>query len=182
MTLSDAESIGSLVSGLAVLVSLVYLSLQVRQSARNQRALMQQGRANRVTDAALRMAEPTLSPIYSKGCSGDESLTADQLDQFMALCRAAFLSAEDSLLQYKSGQLDEMAYRSFATGAQSLLAAPGLRAVWRLSRDQYGDEFVRFMEEVLASAPAAPPSDRLKQWIEIVRAEKSGASARETTR
>ena len=43
MNLSDVASIGSFVSGVAVLVSLVYLSLQVRQTERNQRALMNQG-------------------------------------------------------------------------------------------------------------------------------------------
>jgi hypothetical protein len=43
MTLSDLASIGSLVSGVAVLVSLVYLSSQVRQTEKNQRALMESG-------------------------------------------------------------------------------------------------------------------------------------------
>lgn len=38
MTLSDFAAIGSFVSGGAVLVSLVYLSLQVRQTERNQQA------------------------------------------------------------------------------------------------------------------------------------------------
>ena len=47
MTLSDLASIGSLVSGLAVLGSLFYLSLQNRQLDRNQRALMNQGVINR---------------------------------------------------------------------------------------------------------------------------------------
>ena len=32
MTLSDLASIGSLISGIAVLISLIYLSLQVRQA------------------------------------------------------------------------------------------------------------------------------------------------------
>ena len=43
MTLSDLAAIGSLVSGLAVLVSLVYVSIQIRQTERNQRALINQG-------------------------------------------------------------------------------------------------------------------------------------------
>jgi hypothetical protein len=43
MTLSDLSSIVGVISGLAVLGSLVYLSLQNRQMERNQRALMNQG-------------------------------------------------------------------------------------------------------------------------------------------
>src|SRR5579862_4809924 len=50
MTLADLASIGSLISGVAVLISLIYLALQVRQAEKNQRALMNQGTAARVSD------------------------------------------------------------------------------------------------------------------------------------
>ena len=48
MKLSDLASIGSLISSAAVLISLVYLALQIRQAERNQRALIHQGRASRM--------------------------------------------------------------------------------------------------------------------------------------
>jgi hypothetical protein len=44
MSLAD---LASLASSLAVVVSLVFLGLQIRQSNRNQRSLMQQGRSAR---------------------------------------------------------------------------------------------------------------------------------------
>ena len=43
MSLSDLASIGSLVGGLAVVITLVFLSIQTRQTNKNQRSLMQQG-------------------------------------------------------------------------------------------------------------------------------------------
>src|SRR5881296_316469 len=104
MSLSDLASIGSLVSGVAVLISLIYLTLQVRQAGRSQRALMQQGRANRVADTCLRIAEPGLSRVFNKAMSGDDNLTPEELEQFMNICRAGFLSGEDSFLQHRSGQ------------------------------------------------------------------------------
>jgi hypothetical protein len=45
MSLTDLASIGSLVSGVAVLVSLIYLSLQVKQAERNQQASIRLGPA-----------------------------------------------------------------------------------------------------------------------------------------
>src|SRR5690349_18974284 len=116
MSLSDLASIGSLISGMAVLISLVYLGLQVRQAARNQRALMQQGRADRVANACLALAEPGLSLVYNKGLRG-EDLTPEELEQFVLLCRAAFLSGEDTFLQHLSGHFDEVAYESVVAGA-----------------------------------------------------------------
>jgi hypothetical protein len=45
MILTDLTSLASLVSSVAVLVSLLFIGLQLRQSNRNQRSLMQQGRS-----------------------------------------------------------------------------------------------------------------------------------------
>ena len=178
MSLSDLSSIGSLVSVVAVLISLIYLSLQVRQAERNQRALMQQGRANRVSDSCIRIAEPGLSMIYVRGRGGDESLSLEQLDQFMNICRAGFVSGEDSFLQHLSGQLDAAAYNSFVAGARSIFTLPGMRAAWRMSAHQYGDEFARFMDGIIKETQAAPENDRLARWIEIVQSEKAGAADR----
>jgi hypothetical protein len=177
MALSDFASIGSLISGVAVLVSLIYLSVQVKQAERNQRALMQQGRAARVCDTTIKVADPGMSEIFRRGNAGDENLSVDQLHQFTLMCRAGFVSGEDSFLQYQSGQLDEAAYRSYVAGARSILAAPGLRAIWRLSSQQYGEEYRKFMDGILGETQVAPEPDRLARWVETVRAEKEYVAA-----
>ena len=46
MELATLVNVASVISSLAVLVSLVYLALQIRQGARNQRSMMDRGRAN----------------------------------------------------------------------------------------------------------------------------------------
>ena len=67
MSLSDLASVGSFVSGIAVLVSLIYLALQVRQAEKNQRALIHQGRVAQSTERFLRFADPGFSRAYLKG-------------------------------------------------------------------------------------------------------------------
>ena len=44
MSLSDLAALGSFISGVAVVVTLVFLLVQMRQTNRNQKSLMQQGR------------------------------------------------------------------------------------------------------------------------------------------
>ena len=48
MSLSDLASLGSFVSGFAVLISLIYLALQVRWTKRNQQIAIRHSRATRV--------------------------------------------------------------------------------------------------------------------------------------
>src|SRR5215469_10903280 len=102
MNLSDAAAAAGIVSSAAVALSLVYLALQVRQAERNQRGLMQQGRADRVVDGTLRLVEnPTLLDLLAKGQWTPEQLTLEEFDQYINYCRASFVSWEDSFLQHR---------------------------------------------------------------------------------
>ncbi len=176
MSLSDLASLGSFVSGVAVLISLIYLALQVRQAEKNQRALTQQGRADRAADLALRLADPTLGTVWAKGMRRPEDLSAVELDQFLQICRANFLSAEDSFLQHKAGQLDEAAYASFVAGARIFTAAPGIGAAWRQTSALYGSEFAAFMDGFTAKAVAGQSeTEMLNRWITNVQAVRSRA-------
>jgi hypothetical protein len=171
MTLADLSSLGSFISALAVLISLVYLGLQVKQAEKNQRALMQQGRANRISENCFIIAEPGLSSIYNRGLSGDGTLTAEQLDQFMLIVRGALISAEDSFLQNHAGLLDPVAFNSFSTGVRDFFTRPGLRAAWQMSSSQFGDEFAQFMNGLMNEIEAAPKTDRCAQWVAAVKAQ-----------
>jgi hypothetical protein len=172
LTLSEVATLASIVSSAAVALSLVYVALQVRQAEKNQRALMQQGRADRAWEGAFRVAEPTLSATFYKGMRQPQDLSADELDQFLSICRAAFLSSEDSFLQHKSGLLDRSAYASFVTGLKGYLAgAPGLRAAWRLNSNQFGADYVAFVDGLIRSTPRSAAADPLARWKEIVQSE-----------
>ena len=176
MSLSDLASLGSFVSGVAVLISLVYLALQVRQAERNQRGLMQQGRAERQADHALRLAEPGLAEVYFKGVMQPEDLSAAEADRFFSICRASFLSAEDSVLQHKAGLLDEAAYRTFLAGWSFVAALPGVCAAWRITSQLYGSEFASVMDGLTREAgPSLSDDERLGVWKAAVRSLRAGA-------
>lgn len=120
MTLSDLAPIGTVVSAVAVLVSLFLLNLQVRQSAKHQRALVQQGRAARSVDIAMRLMGAEFAGVYSRCMKGDAGVSETQLVQFMGYCRAVFLGAEDSYLQHRVSLLDELAFESTSSWSRRI--------------------------------------------------------------
>ena len=79
MSLSDLASIGSLVSGVAILVSLIYLAIQVRQAEKNQRAVLNQGYITRVADYLRWYAESPINELRTRVIAGDTSFTAEEL-------------------------------------------------------------------------------------------------------
>jgi hypothetical protein len=149
MTLADLSSIATVVSGLAVLISLVYLGLQTRQDVRNSQALIQQGRAARIADTALRLAELRASDEINKCFEGAPDVSAKDVARFLFICRAIFVSAEDSFFQHQQGLLDDIAFRSFESSVKGGMGAPGLAAGWRMTGDMYEPQFRAFMNSMM---------------------------------
>jgi len=137
---------------------------------------MQQGRADRTSQAALTLAQKDLSSIWHRGVAGDPNLSRDEFGQRLLLCRAAFLSGEDSYMQHKAGLLSEAAFASYVAGVHYYMSLPGMRAAWPISSGQIGRAFVEFVSAELAHAPLAPSADSYEGWKAQVRAARDEAS------
>jgi hypothetical protein len=173
MSLSDLASLGSFVSGVAVLISLIYLALQVRQAERNQRALVQQGRAARLVDFQMHLATPEMAALFVKGAEGGD-LSAVELFQFRQMSRAILASFEDTFYQHRERLLADAPFRSarFIVGA-GLASSPGRRALWRLEREAYANDFRAYVDR-LASAEVAS-RDGLAEWRAALAAQLAEA-------
>src|ERR1700733_2700237 len=164
MTLSDVASIGSLISGSAVLVSLVYLSLQVRQTDRNQQATIRQGRINRAVELVTTRMVPTVAEAISMGLEGDPSLSAEQLALFVSYVDGYFLHAEDTYYKHEVGLLNEAAFATFAAYQRVAFTQCGMRVQWKRQRAYYAGAYVEFMDRLLAGALILPAHDALAEW------------------
>src|SRR5579872_3461640 len=89
MTLSDLASIGAFMSGIAVVVSFLFLALQLRQANRNQKSLMQQGRSQRTVDLLMRMTDPKLNDVMLRAFKADPTMS--EADHFAFYSFAAGL-------------------------------------------------------------------------------------------
>jgi len=171
MTLEQIFFLSQTIAAVGVVVSIVYLAREVRQSERVQRAIMQQGRADRVSKISLTMAHPDLARIWQKGLSTEPDMTRTEFVQWSLLCRAAFLSGEDSVLQHRAGTLDEASFRSYEAGARAFMAFPAFRAMWHVSRTQYGPDFGQFTDNLLTTIRNVPPADLYAIWQARLKAE-----------
>jgi hypothetical protein len=180
MSLSDLASVGSFVSSIAVLVSLVLLYFQIRQVAeqvklaeKNQISIIEQGRSNRVTDVLIQIAsEPTLADAVEKGMTGAPDMTQTQFNQFRFFTYARFAVAEDSFLQHQNGQMSDAAFTSFARIFGGAFGSAGFRVHWKSVRRGYDPGFVAFCDTLMAKA-AAIRDDDFARWNADVAAEKT---------
>ena len=177
MTLSDLASVGSLISSVAVLISLVYLGLQMRQSSRHSQALIQQGRASRTVEILTRWAEFDWSDGMEACLNGSPDVTARDLRRFIGLMRAYFVNYEDSFLQHRQGLLENAAFANVEAALRATMAGPGHRAAWKVVRPAFDHAFQGYMDRVVAETTESTFAATLERWKDATRTAQAGAPA-----
>jgi hypothetical protein len=171
MSLSDLSNVGGFVSGISVLVTLLFLLVQIRQANQNQRAIVQQGRATRIADFLLRVIDPSLLPAWTMGLAGAAEIGPDRHFQFMYMARARFLSLEDSFLQHRNGLMDEGAFVGHVEAFKLVFGARGLKAAWKLTRFTYDRDFADFVDSLDGERLAPMQQTSVERWLEVVQSQ-----------
>src|SRR5689334_18120021 len=145
MDLTDLASIATVISGTAVVVSLIYLALQVQQNTKHTRALIHQGRIARSVGLHLNLAEPHFADAWIVA-SGAAVTPAESLRRQFWLSGFAYeLSWEDTFLQHELGLLAEEQFSDFRARLVDILSHRGLRAFFS-SRPTPSDGFSNFQQ------------------------------------
>jgi hypothetical protein len=182
MSLSDLASLGTLISGVAVLVSLVFLYQQLRQigaqieqAEKNQRASIRAERTSRTVDNIQTFAEPSTADAVFKGMSADEDMSLTQIRQFALYCACRFYNLEDAYSQHADGLLDETAFANMTATLKNGFTQPGMRVGWRIFRTQFGadGDFVAFVDALLAETPLAGIGNPASGWRASLAAERA---------
>ena len=176
MSLSDIAAVGSLLSGTAVIATLAFLLLQIRQTDKNQKALLQQGRSARVTELILKRAEPELSKSLTKGFRADLAIADHEVEAINAFFAALFWSIEDSFLQFRAGLLLATSWQTDAATLRGFIAVPACRVAWLMNRELMSGEYRDHVDALMRDVRANPPSNTLETWKRLMTEELASAA------
>jgi hypothetical protein len=111
MSLSDLANIGGFVSSLAVLISLVYLALQIRQSAKNQKAAIHNERNDHLLEMlATTYSDKQIMDVCMRGLNADTTLSPVERNQFVHVQICMFNFYQEYFLMFKDGMVDKARY------------------------------------------------------------------------
>lgn len=153
MTLEALANIGEFVSSLAVLVSLIYLAIQIKRSTETARTSTYQaivsdfGAANQVLASS-----PELSWIYMEALENYETLEPNDKARISQMFYMTFRYFENMFYQNRKGYLDEEVWRGWARLMVTYFRRPGFQAWWQLRREVFSEPFVQFLESEDAAA------------------------------
>ena len=170
MTLADLADLADVVGGIAVVVSLIYLAIQVRQNTGSIRSATLLANTSLWSSLLRDLAEPGTIEAYATGLTGNKDISPMQYTQFFLICRGLFAAFENQHYQYRRGALDEDTYKGYERSiAEQCLAFPGFRIWWEQSRDVFSPAFVTRVDEMISETPAAAPDAYFRQWQSLPR-------------
>ena len=143
-------AVGEVVGGVAVIVSLLYLAIQIRQNSRMLKATA----LSATTEAYLSFntllaSDPAAARVFQVGLEDFASLPEAEQRQFLNLLRTVFISHQHVYQQYENGLLDDEMWAQFLRASTGLLALPHVAAWWEDRKSTYTPQFV----QALAQAP-----------------------------
>jgi hypothetical protein len=140
-------AVGEIVGASGVVISLLYLAVQIRGDARAKRAatVHEQSEAFR---AFLQMiaTDKELGAIYLRGLRDFHSLDEQDRVRFSSHLGFLFRVFEENFFQWEEGHLDADVWRGFESPIADTLAYPGVQAWWLTRTHWYSLPFGEFVQ------------------------------------
>ena len=153
MTLSDLAAMGSFISGVAVVISFVFLGLQMRQNTKAVKAAASQAHTNSFHELAAHLIDNSaFANIWRRGIERYDSLTDDERVSFVAFLSTLFRFFEASRLQWKHGQLDNEHWHNVESNIRAAAPIAGVQEYWKLRGDWHSAEFRAWFESLPKNA------------------------------
>ena len=144
-------ALGEFVAAIAVLVTLVYLALQIRQTKLAVSANIHQA----LNDVSIHLyttvaSNESLAAAFVGANSSEQNLTPTQALQFRALGMAMIRNAENMYYQHTIGLLSEERIRSSAFALKDYYrSSPYFVDIWISSKESVRSDFCDWMDHFL---------------------------------
>lgn len=147
-------AIGEIIGAAAVLVTLVYLARQIRDSTRA-------ARSSAASDASMAMqswyqemgSNRAASDMWFNAMTSPEPLDTHDEFQFMMMMHAVLLGMQKSYLMSIEGTIDPEFREAITTAIVAVKDLPGMRRYWRQRRDFFHSGFANHVDGLLERAP-----------------------------
>jgi hypothetical protein len=140
-----------------VILSLVYLSIQIRQNTRSARASTFQAIA---FDAAqfnsFVVSDPETTRVFLAGGRGDK-LSEEDYFRFQQFLRTFFRFHDTLYFQFVQGMIGEDQWRGYFLTLERIIRLPGIQKYWRHNRETHSRGFRALVEEALDSPETSKP-------------------------
>ena len=159
-------AVGELIGGIAVVLSLIYIAMQMRQNTRQIREntlalqLASQDRAQQSFSRWRQLVgDSSMSDLYLRGCRDYEGLATPERFRFGLVLQELFFAFEGMFQQVHVSVYPRSAWEAtLGEQLRALLGQPGAREWFERNRNQFLPEFAAEIARLMGSNDAARTS------------------------
>lgn len=165
--LESLAYIAEIVGAAAVVASLLYLAVQIRQGTRAQRTENYARALDRVSSTQAALSQDSeLSRIFAKGLEDTTSLNNLERIRFTWILYESFGAFEFMYYTHQSNEIPDDVWERWSGIVAWWLTFPGVRAWWESRPVPFGVRFTQFIESLLADNPTDPEFNA--RWARFV--------------
>ena len=155
MDLSRLADLAEIFGTAAIVVSLVYVAIQIRQNTKGMRLTAAQNVSRDLQNSLSLIASDTeFAEVHIKGMRDIESLSAGERHRFYVYVWHFLRSMENAYYQNKSGALEPYVWEGMVKAMSLATATNGYTAFWNDRKQFFSEEFQSYYNRVSASEAA----------------------------
>lgn len=148
LTLSEGAQIAEIVAALAVVVSLVYVGLQLQSNTAAVRSASVQAITSTTASVlAVQSSNPELVRIRRIGDLDPSDLDDDEAYQYRLFYRNFWLNHQNTFFQRRLGVIDENVWAVYRRIICDVISRPGARLTWPDHAAVLDSEFIAMVED-----------------------------------
>ncbi len=150
MTLLEWGALGELIGGIAIIGSLIYVGIQVKDSARATRSAAANDASVSMQSWYLEMgSNRQASDLWFNALTSPKPLSTHDEFQFMMMMHAAMLGIQNSYLLSQEGTLDPEVREAVTFAIVAVKDLPGIDRYWRQRRGFLHRGFADYVDALL---------------------------------
>ena len=167
--LQTLANIGEIIGAVTVVLSLIYVAVQIRQSTQAQRTENYSRAMDRIAAIQSSLSQDDeLSRIFSKGVLDTTNLTSQERLRFTWSLYEAFGAFEFMFHTSKTDAIPEEVWKRWSAAVAWWLTFPGVQNWWTSRPTPFTDSFTLFVESLLEDNPTdVDSSQRYQEFIAV---------------
>jgi hypothetical protein len=155
MSLEQASLVSQIVSAVAILATLIFLSVQIRGNTRELRSQSYfNGLVHGQRPFELLIQDPTLVRIVNHGYESPDNLSSEDRERFRLHTFMLFNAWEYFFYQHKDKSIPKQLFLGTDAHMRMLVTTkPGISSFWTEYRHAYEEPFLSYVSNVFAQGP-----------------------------
>ena len=157
LKLAELANIAEVIGAFAVVVSLIYVGVQVDDSNSAVRSASVNDANVSVQEWYMQIgSDKQTSRLFYSALMSDEAMSNEDEFQFIMMFHGVFLAFQNSYLMAEEGTIDSELVKGLTGAILAVKDTPGMKRYWRQRRTTLHPRFVRYVDELLQQKGETP--------------------------